>query len=169
LIGPKVPVQGLLIDIETGNLEWLVNGYDQLGAAPTAWSEVARSAGQMFDALKPLTGFNLGEMKFPETKIGELAGALTQEIVQRIGSAGATTGAPATQADSAPTAPTGFTIGELKVPQKLGDLASIIESEFELRVPSAAGLKAARPGGAPPKIPVPPPLRPKPQLRKGHK
>src|SRR5437868_4909776 len=33
LIGPKVPVHGLLVDIETGKLEWLVNGYDAVGAS----------------------------------------------------------------------------------------------------------------------------------------
>src|SRR4030095_11133850 len=27
LIGPKVPVHGLLVDIETGKLDWIVNGY----------------------------------------------------------------------------------------------------------------------------------------------
>src|SRR5207247_11407234 len=27
LIGAKVPVHGLLIDVQTGKLEWLVNGY----------------------------------------------------------------------------------------------------------------------------------------------
>lgn len=28
LIGSAIPVHGLLVDIETGRLEWLVNGYD---------------------------------------------------------------------------------------------------------------------------------------------
>ena len=28
LIGAKIPVHGLLVDIETGKLEWLVNGYE---------------------------------------------------------------------------------------------------------------------------------------------
>src|SRR5689334_23280470 len=27
LIGAKIPVQGLLVDVETGKLEWIVNGY----------------------------------------------------------------------------------------------------------------------------------------------
>ena len=27
LIGPKIPIHGLLVDIETGKLDWLVNGY----------------------------------------------------------------------------------------------------------------------------------------------
>ena len=30
LIGPKIPVHGLLMDIETGKLEWIVNGYQNL-------------------------------------------------------------------------------------------------------------------------------------------
>ena len=37
LIGPKIPVHGLLVDIETGKVEWLVNGYQTLdsdGSAP---------------------------------------------------------------------------------------------------------------------------------------
>ncbi|MFZ1073409.1 MAG: carbonic anhydrase, partial [Verrucomicrobiia bacterium] len=28
LIGPKIPVHGFLLDIETGKLEWIVNGYE---------------------------------------------------------------------------------------------------------------------------------------------
>src|SRR5204863_8029007 len=33
LIGPRIPVQGLLVDIETGKLEWVVNGYEALERA----------------------------------------------------------------------------------------------------------------------------------------
>jgi len=169
LIGPKVPVQGLLIDIETGNLDWVVNGYDALGSRPAAWTELVRTAGQAVDALKPLAGFDLGEMKFPETKIGELAGTVAQEIARRIGSDSASTGPPPAPS-SPPKAPAGFAIGEVKVPHtKLGDLASVIEREFELRVPSAGGGKNAPPGNTPPRLPVPPPLRPKPLLRKAPK
>jgi carbonic anhydrase len=31
LIGPKIPVHGLMIETSTGRLEWVVNGYDVLG------------------------------------------------------------------------------------------------------------------------------------------
>ena len=72
LIGPKTPVHGLLVDIQTGKVEWLVNGYQTLDTLSARWNEVVRSAGQTVDALKPLTDFNIGEMKFPETKIGEI-------------------------------------------------------------------------------------------------
>jgi len=33
LIGPRVPVHGMLIDIHTGALEWVVNGYSALDAS----------------------------------------------------------------------------------------------------------------------------------------
>jgi carbonic anhydrase len=72
LIGPKIPVHGLLIDIETGKLEWLVNGYQTLGTEASHWQEVKQSAGQTLDALKSLADFKIGEMKLPETKIGEV-------------------------------------------------------------------------------------------------
>ncbi len=73
LIGPKIPVHGLLVDIVTGKVDWLVNGYQTPPPVPAQWQEVARSAGQTVDALKTLVDFNIGEMKFPETKIGEIA------------------------------------------------------------------------------------------------
>lgn len=72
LIGSKIPVQGLLVDIETGKLEWLVNGYETLGTTASPWQEVMRSAGQTVDALKSFAEFKMGELKFPEGKIGEI-------------------------------------------------------------------------------------------------
>ncbi len=72
LIGPKIPVHGLLVDIGTGKLDWLVNGYQALETLGSRWQEVVKSAGHTVDALKALTDFNIGEMKFPETKIGEI-------------------------------------------------------------------------------------------------
>jgi carbonic anhydrase len=35
LIGPRVPVHGLLIDVVSGKLEWVVNGYNVLDRAAT--------------------------------------------------------------------------------------------------------------------------------------
>ena len=71
LIGPKVPVHGFLVDIETGKLEWLVNGYQNWESMSSQWNEAVKSAGHTIDMMKSLTDFNIGEMKFPETKIGE--------------------------------------------------------------------------------------------------
>ena len=81
LIGAKVPVHGLLIDIQTGKLEWLVNGYQTFGAATlslgealkqTAVDAARQTVAQAVDlAAAKLPEFKLGEMKFPEFKIGE--------------------------------------------------------------------------------------------------
>ena len=70
LIGPKIPVHGLLLDIETGKLDWLVNGYEAWQTLPAA-SDAIKGAGPMHEALGSFAAFNLGEMKFPEAKIGE--------------------------------------------------------------------------------------------------
>jgi carbonic anhydrase len=88
LIGAAIPVHGLLVDIQTGNLEWLVNGYETLGTPTFAskWDATVKSAGQTLDSLASLADFKIGEMRFPETKIGEavtkahdwLAGKLQQ-------------------------------------------------------------------------------------------
>lgn len=77
LIGHHVVVQGLLVDVETGKLEWIVNGYQapaQSGATPMAlrMPELGNIMGEV-----PAAAFNLGEMKFPESKIGEGAGRPT--------------------------------------------------------------------------------------------
>jgi len=78
LIGPKIPVHGLLLDLETGKLDWLVNGYETLLAqAPTAPTSSA--------SLNPLGApkdFQIGEMKFPETKIGEMASKVAAQAGQ---------------------------------------------------------------------------------------
>ena len=124
IIGPKIPVHGLMVDTETGKLEWIVNGYQQLEVTGSRWNEVVRSAGQTIDALKPLTDFNLGEMKFPETKIGEAVTKAEDWLSQKVRSY------------------------EVKPAQ----------------LPSAPG-----PAPLPPKIPLPPPMRPRIHLRKGSK
>src|ERR1051326_348622 len=81
LIGANVPVHGLLIDIHAGKLEWLVNGYQTLGAAAASLGaavkqsavdtlkQTAAEAGDLVAATMP--EFKLGEMKFPKFKIGE--------------------------------------------------------------------------------------------------
>jgi carbonic anhydrase len=76
IIGPGIPVHGLLADIETGKLEWIVNGYNSLATlAQTATSHMPQISGS-----GALGNFDLGEMKFPETKIGDWAGAKVQEL-----------------------------------------------------------------------------------------
>jgi len=87
LIGPKVPVHGLLVDTGTGRLEWLVNGYQTLQTAPSAaerWHQVVESAEQTVDALKSLTDFKIGGIKFPETKIGEIVSTAQDWASQKL-------------------------------------------------------------------------------------
>jgi len=70
LIGQKIPVHGLVVDIETGKVDWIVNGYQALEAAGARGSE-AGSGGHTLDALKSLADFEIGGIKFPEAKIGD--------------------------------------------------------------------------------------------------
>jgi carbonic anhydrase len=121
LIGPRVPVHGLLVDISTGKLDWLVNGYQRLESTAARSVQPATAAGQVVDALKPLAAFNLGEMKFPDTKIGEIATKAEDWLAQKLA---------------------------------------------ELGTPAAEESAQAPPPPVPPRIPVPPPIRPKMHLRR---
>lgn len=167
LIGPGIPVHGLLIDIETGRLEWLVNGYQTSGNTPLARSDVSPTAGLASAGLPPLAGFNLGEMKFPETKIGELATAVGTDPLRSIQpglAPGVTPASSESQAGRPPgvASPPGFTVAEVKVvpPIKVGELIADAANELAQRV-RAAQAKTPAQGATPPKIPMPPPLRPK--------
>jgi carbonic anhydrase len=68
LTGQCVPVHGLLIDIGSGLLDWVVNGYE----AP-AMAVSKEVSGSLQNTLGTLADFVLGEMKFPDTKIGQIA------------------------------------------------------------------------------------------------
>jgi len=116
LIGPRIAVHGLLVDIATGGLEWLVNGYDELALAPGQDRTAAHS-------LKPLPDFNIGEMKFPEAKIGETVSWNDSWLSEKTRQ-----------------------IGEQSITSSLETTPS-----------------------APPKIPLPPPVRPRIRLSKSSK
>lgn len=80
LIGPNIPVHGLLADIETGKLDWIVNGYEKLNQArsePQARPSDALSPLSAFGSLKE---FEPGEMKFPTSKIGEWISSKAEEL-----------------------------------------------------------------------------------------
>src|ERR1035437_2551130 len=125
LIGPKIPVHGFLVDIETGKLEWLVNGYEawQAFARP---SDAIKGAGPMAEALGSFAAFNIGEMKFPEAKIGEVVTKVEDWLSQKAGQLGGKPFPSAAPAASAPQVP---------------------------HLPAAPVI--------PPKLPLPPPIRPK--------
>jgi carbonic anhydrase len=69
LIGPKIPVHGLMLDIETGKLDWVVNGYDALQTQVTPPTPKMDFAA--LGTTASFKDFEIGEMKFPEMKIGE--------------------------------------------------------------------------------------------------
>src|SRR5258708_8501682 len=72
LVGAKVPVHGLMVDVSTGRLEWLVNGYQVMETTSSA-TAATRARGSACDGMKALGSFDIGEMKFPESKIGDSA------------------------------------------------------------------------------------------------
>ena len=71
LVGPKIPVHGLMVDIATGKLDWVVNGYQALDTPPPPKAAIAGHVDESHEAMKHFTAFHIGEMKFPENKIGE--------------------------------------------------------------------------------------------------
>jgi carbonic anhydrase len=84
LIGPKVPVHGLLMDVQTGKVEWVVNGYQEMQTMSSRWNQTVQAAGKTVDALKNLTNFEMGEVKFPETKIGETVTKAEDWMAQKL-------------------------------------------------------------------------------------
>jgi carbonic anhydrase len=76
LIGPNIPAHGFLLDLGTGKLDWIVNGYEELKSAAQKPQIHVGSTGMPGG----LNKFEFGEMKFPETKIGELV-AKTHSVI----------------------------------------------------------------------------------------
>ena len=148
LIGPKIPVHGLLVEIETGKVEWLVNGYQTVETLGKCQNEVVTAAGHAVDALKALTDIEIGRIKFSDTKIGEtvtkaedwLSGKVHQMESQP---------PPATPAAEPAATPTS------RMPR----------ATFEAWRREKEKAKAA----VPPKIPSPPPVRPRLSLYKDRK
>lgn len=62
LIGKRIPVQGLLVDVETGKLEWVVNGYEALERADSSPQPALATS---------MPEFKLTDMQFPDVKIGD--------------------------------------------------------------------------------------------------
>jgi carbonic anhydrase len=73
LIGAKIPVHGLLIDLHSGRLEWVVNGYQILDAVVAGKvGELFKKADQTFDAFAKIGSTAAEELKLPESKIGDI-------------------------------------------------------------------------------------------------
>jgi len=145
LIGPKIPVHGLLLDIQTGRVEWLVNGYQTWATMSKKWNEVVRSAGETVDKLQMLTDFNIGEMKFPETKIGETVTKAADWLSQKV--------------EDLQIQPTeGTSAGAAPSPRAMNIAGQVIEIA-EKHWPKPPEPRRQTP---PARIPVPPPIRVKP-------
>lgn len=72
LIGPKVPVHGLLIDTNTGRLDWVVRGYETLGTQQTDFATKLEAAAMKVEATADMIqDFHVGKTSLSETKIGE--------------------------------------------------------------------------------------------------
>lgn len=128
LIGPKIPVHGLLMNTETGQLDWVVNGYQTLETAGVRAQTPPKPAEQIIGKLHD---FAFGEMKFPEAKIGEMAAKAEDWMKQK--------------AEAAESALPGTPEQKAAV---VKEVAGIVEKH------------RPKPPTVPPKISVPPPIRP---------
>lgn len=147
LIGPKIPVHGLLLNIETGQLERLVNGYEKWNTMSDKLQDFAKSAGESVDKLKSLTDFQIGEMKFPETKIGEVVTKAEDWLAKKVESVQTQLAQQAPAIDSASSSAANIA----------GEIVEMAEKHW----PKAAE-KLRRPPAPPPKISAPPPIRVRP-------
>jgi carbonic anhydrase len=143
LIGPKIPVHGLLLNIETGELDWVVNGYQTLDAMTGRLNESIGPSGTAPDLMKSLSPFHLGDMKFPDSKIGEVASKAEDWLSKQTGKLGM-----AGQSAAQNVAP-----------------AARSAEKFAKNVADFADKHWPKPQEKPPKIPVPPPIRVRPPKR----
>ena len=73
LIGPRIPVHGLMIDIQTGRLESVVDGYQALDTAASGKvGELFKRTESSLDAFAKIGNAAAGEWKLPAARIGEL-------------------------------------------------------------------------------------------------
>jgi carbonic anhydrase len=152
IIGPGIPVHGLLLDLNTGKLDWVVNGYQTPASAAAAGlsaSIAVPAAGGPMDSIGAFKDFAIGEMKFPEAKIGELAAHAGENLAGEAGRLGARIGqtvAPAAQV----------------VEQAAAQVAHAAEQGWSTPPP----IHLQPPPVPPKKVPLPPPIPPRPNLRR---
>lgn len=83
LIGIKVAVHGLVIDVNNGKLDWVVNGYEAMNrpSLPGVSGTNGLPSFAKLEELGHYQDFHLGDMKFPDSKIGDHAFAGKPEVV----------------------------------------------------------------------------------------
>jgi carbonic anhydrase len=148
LIGPKIPVHGLVVDIDTGKVEWLVNGYQTLDTMGARMNEVVTSVGHTLEGSKSLADLEIGGIKFPEMKIGETVAMAEDWLSGKVH-----------QLESTP--PPATPIATPATPPKIPLQRATVDSWRR----DKERAKAA----APPKLPLPQPVRPKLRFQKGPK
>jgi carbonic anhydrase len=72
VISPRMAVHGLLVDTQSGRLDWVVNGYQDLETLGAQMPDRAAPPGP----IKPIGAFDLSALKFPEVKIGQAVSSL---------------------------------------------------------------------------------------------
>jgi carbonic anhydrase len=82
LIGPRIPVHGLMVDTATGKLDWIVNGYEVLDrpASPAPPPLNMPSIGAAAAGLVSRASAELSGLKTMEAKIGETTGRASQWV-----------------------------------------------------------------------------------------
>jgi len=82
LIGPKIPVHGLMVDTATGKLDWIVNGYDALdrptvpAPPPLQMPSIGAAAGELVSRASA----ELSGLKMAGEKIGETTSRVSQWV-----------------------------------------------------------------------------------------
>lgn len=75
LIGPRVPVHGLMLDLANGQVNWVVNGYDNLDSIAGKLGNVLREAGSLKEAIGELGEAVSGALSSVSARIGEAPAA----------------------------------------------------------------------------------------------
>lgn len=83
LISAKTPVHGLVVDINSGRLDWVVNGYQAFAESSAPVPAPVSPEQETSEFRKDWPAFARSDLKFPETKIGDFTvGSLTvQETI----------------------------------------------------------------------------------------
>lgn len=146
LIGPKIPVHGLLVDVQTGRLEWVVNGYETWQPARPGPAQLGKTTGSAIGSFGSVAAFNLGEMKFPDQKIGDAAGRPGLGEIKPMVSSPQMPAAPVTKVPSPVPSPAPATFPQMPLPSAADWIRPGV---------------AVPPETPPKKLAPPPPIRPK--------
>lgn len=75
LIGPRIPVHGLLLDLSTGRVDWVVNGYQAIGTTAARWTAALQQTASFPGLLAGLAGMEIGTLSVPTSQIGDASSA----------------------------------------------------------------------------------------------